>query len=108
MNEAKEKLIELLKLSDACLCDLCGEKGAIDRVAGVIADNLLANGVTIQKWIPVTERLPEYRQTVVVCVHFPFDENARRAVAPYTPEMQPTFWERVTHWMPLPEAPKEP
>ena len=61
---------------------------------------------SVSKWIPVTERLPEYRQIVAVCVHFPFDENARMAVAPYTPEIQPMFWERVTHWMPLPEPPK--
>ena len=59
------------------------------------------------KWIPVTERLPEFGQNVAVVVHFPFDENAKMAVAPYNTEMHPMFWERVTHWMPLPEAPKE-
>ena len=52
MPNIKEKLIELIKLSDACICDLCGEKGAIDRVAGVIAENLIANGVTLAADIP--------------------------------------------------------
>ena len=43
----REKLIESLKRSPACICDLCGEEGALDRVAGVIADNLINDGVTI-------------------------------------------------------------
>jgi hypothetical protein len=58
------------------------------------------------KWIPVTERLPEYRQIVAVRVHFPFDENARTAVTQYTQNYNPHFWERVTHWCELPEPPK--
>lgn len=58
------------------------------------------------KWIPVTERLPEYGQIVAVRVHFPFDENARTAVTPYTTNYNPHFWERVTHWCELPEPPK--
>ena len=45
----KEKLVELIKLSDACLCDLCGEAGRSDIVAGVIVDNLIALGVTVQE-----------------------------------------------------------
>ncbi len=43
----RKKLVELIKLSDACLCDLCGEKGAQDRAAGVIAANILASGQVI-------------------------------------------------------------
>ena len=58
------------------------------------------------KWIPVTERLPEYRQIVAVRVHFPFDENARTDVTQYNPNYNPQFWERVTHWCELPEPPK--
>lgn len=58
------------------------------------------------KWIPVTERLPEYRQIVAVRVHFPFDENASTDVTQYTPNYNPHFWERVTHWCELPAPPK--
>lgn len=43
----REKLIALLKLSPSCICDLCGENGRLDEVAEIIADNLIANGVTI-------------------------------------------------------------
>jgi hypothetical protein len=110
--DMKEKLVELLKLSDACLCDLCGEKGAIDRVAGVIADNLIAHGVTVQEWISVKDRLPEYDQ-VVLC--YKDDRGVR--IGKHMPE---TYADGVvafkdlardyvfgaTHWTPLPQPPK--
>ena len=62
-----------------------------------------ANGVTVQEWIPVTERLPEKEMEVIVytgnrlkpsvfCYHF------------WTADM--LSWQAVTHWMPLPEPPK--
>ena len=123
----KEKLIELLKLSDACICDLCGEEGALDRVAGVIADNLIANGVTVQEWIPVTERLPEIGDTYLVVVKYKYDweddYTIDTDVAMFHPYDNPdayidnrwdTYidWDEgqqyihVTHWMPLPEPPK--
>lgn len=127
MPNTREKLIELLKLSDACICDLCGEEGALDRVAGVIADNLIANGVTVQEWIPVTERLPEIGDTYLVVVKYKYDweddYTIDTDVAMFHPYDNPdayidnrwdTYidWDEgqqyihVTHWMPLPEPPK--
>lgn len=56
-------------------------------------------------WIPVTERLPEDRKTVlatvneVVCVAF-YGNYTWREVETYS-----IFY--PTHWMPLPEPPKE-
>ena len=54
---ATEKLIELVR-------DAIKWRPSIARVVGEtdtkkIADHLIANGVTIQRWIPVTERLPQ-------------------------------------------------
>lgn len=31
-----------------------------------LADHIIASGVTVQKWIPVTEMLPEQNRTVLV------------------------------------------
>lgn len=60
----REKLIELLDDIQRC-----GEDFDDYEIYGMrlpnsvsnddVADHLIANGVTIQKWIPVTERLPE-------------------------------------------------
>lgn len=36
------------------------------ELAENIADDLIANGVTVQEWIPVTERLPEEWVDVLV------------------------------------------
>ena len=75
-----------------------------------IASYLIANGVTVQEWIPVTERLPENiaNRVLVVCersngvfyAHYekPFWINL---------ETDKPFISTVTHWMPLPEPPKE-
>ena len=74
-----------------------------------IASYLIATGVTVQAWIPVTERLPENiaNRVLVVCersngvfyAHYekPFWINL---------ETDKPFISTVTHWMPLPEPPK--
>lgn len=76
-----------------------------------IADHLLANGVTFQKWIPVTERLPEDFVSVIIYVPsespLPMVKEAYRANEFWATKMQIFSDEEVTHWMPLPEPPKE-
>ena len=82
-----------------------------------IADLLIANGVTVQEWIPVTERLPEtipcnagteYSEAVFVLT------SGRKVMAAVWDGIDWLeafgYWEawgeKVTHWMPLPELPK--
>lgn len=56
--EVKEKLVELIRHTPCCA--FSSRKAAVH-----IADHLIENGVTIHGWIPVTERMPEERQSVV-------------------------------------------
>lgn len=67
----REKLVELLK-TNACpspfMCDTaCRYYGFGDCFPDRFADHLLANGVTVQEWISVNDRLPE-AGGYVVCI----------------------------------------
>ncbi len=114
----REKLIALLgqcscAYSPPCTgeCGECHNVEMFDDEIANIADHLLANGVTFAtdnnvggKWIPVTERLPKDEANILVCHKNGFvTTNAWLG----------THWwfknekNPITHWMPLPEPPKE-
>ena len=107
MDNTREKLIELL-------ITLPSNLFVGTTVAECIADHLIANGVTVQKWIPVTERLPEKEDWYLVfttpnrgyksinkgyfCKGYDWDK--------FTPRWHGSggTWANVTHWMPLPSV----
>ena len=104
MPNTREKLIEILEtVVDPVMVAVCGE---VNVSTARVAEHLIANGVTVQKWIPVTERLPEKEdanEEGTVLVRY-IDER---------PQYQLIEWELlwlcsrgISHWMPLPEAPK--
>ena len=107
----KEKLIWLLCNAHSKSC----EASAFDGISyaeqlSMEADFLLENGVTFAKdtnvpsWIPVSERLPEQGQEVIVYT----GGVLKPSVHPYLFwDASYDSWLRVTHWMPLPEPPKE-
>lgn len=87
-----------------------------------LADYLIAHGVTVQKWIPVEEELPE----TIPCTAGTAYSNAVNALTSGRKVItaifdgedfigDAAFWdaedEVITHWapvlLPLPEAPKE-
>ena len=68
MND-REKLIEIIGLTEYGNGALVGknfQRGFI----GKIADHLIANGVTVQKWIPVSERLPDKNDKYIVFLKY--------------------------------------
>ena len=100
--DVREKLVELLK---SILPNFrnnmayWGEKPIYE-----FADCLLANGVTVQEWISVDDRLPEQGEEAI-CIAADGD----MMIGKYTEWgwMFPCYFEELTHWMPIPEPPKE-
>ena len=101
--DVREKLVELLKESK--LCSKRFDDQYSDHTISIIADHLIANGVTVQEWILVKDRLPKHDEIVIICT----DENFI-----YAGELVGDTWfldndswtATVTHWMPLPRPPK--
>lgn len=93
MPDIKEKLVELMELN-------------IDYgLADILADHLIANGVTIQKWISVEERLPERHKDVLV--HYENGKIGLEMLMSWGAFTLERLHGKATHWMPLPEPPKE-
>ena len=102
--DVREKLVELIE-SARCWGSNTSEE---------IADHLISNGVTVQEWISVNDRLPEPKHEfdarnwylvalsngVVKELAYEFNNNSvfgygwRETAYP------------VTHWMPMPNPPK--
>lgn len=134
IDNVREKLIELLASKPELLQNLNVHISKLFK----LADHLIANGVTFAtdnnvggKWIPVTERLPEERDSifakwymteiwrpgmyctvsnnVIACVEI--GSRTRLVTEAHTKDGKWNVegvlggW-RVTHWMPMPEPPK--
>ena len=64
-----------------------------------IADHLIDNGVTVQEWIPVKDRLPDVGKFVLIY-------NEINGVCLDYHDGATFGYYDVTHWMPLPNPPK--
>lgn len=79
-----------------------------------LIERLIAHGVTVQKWISVKERLPKYGVPVLAADS---RDGFVRELCLEKYAGDKVFWvseghwclntDEVTHWMPLPEPPKE-
>ena len=113
--DIRKKLVELLK-TNACpspfMCDpTCRYYGFEDCFPDRFADHLIANGVTVQEWVPVTEKLPEDGGYYLVVHRNKYNGSISIAFEMYIKCKIGEWWENdyaydVTHWMPLPELPK--
>ena len=135
--DVREKLVEIMEdlgcNDEYCKdCEFCNDiDGCVLRRKEIIADRLIANGVMVQKWISVKDRLPEMgehyqSEDVLVCIDYRPDdpdttEDSYVSIDhvdfncfgqgwfscerddPRYGEPSPYF---VTHWMPLPTPPK--
>ena len=100
--DVKEKLVELLDTN-------CGYVDEVE--AEVLADYLIANGVTVQEWVSVKDMLPE-AGGYVVCIA---KRNPFSRFMPMVARIEKNGWvnpiteqyiSEVTHWMPMPPLPK--
>ena len=77
---------------------------------GEIAEKLIANGVTVQEWISVDDRLPEEKVNCIVHYKHAYCDNDDYwaiGICFYDGEkFQVGLAYKVTHWMPLPLPPK--
>ena len=93
--DVREKLIEILRKP-------IFPHELVDPTEAV-ADYLLDNGVTVQEWISVDDRLPEPFESVLVFRDgkISIDYNEENGWFAYD-----LNGKRVTHWMPIPQPPK--
>lgn len=99
----REKLVELIESARYCGSNTSEE----------IADHLISNGVMVQEWISVDDRLPEEGE-YVLCVLKGFNYGGKIQVCKFVPadkfKDKPYFehfrngFPSVTHWMPLPST----
>ena len=100
--DVREKLVELL-------LPFIGIRSWSER----ISNHLIYNGVTVQKWIPVTERLPEIGRKCLIANREIVVRGWLRPDGVWkTGVSSDDTWSKFslyppTHWMPLPELPKE-
>ena len=125
--DVREKLMELLQDENNPVWRWFPNNATMAQ----LADDLINSGVTVQEWIPVTERMPDeheslfarYKGTekwhnamfttssdrVIVCAEY---ENGERIIKTASTiegvwKVKDSFYPcRVTHWMPFPQPPK--
>jgi hypothetical protein len=111
-DRVKEKLVEVLNNSFEKQYE---KRGLL--TAQHTATDLIANGVTVQEWISVKDRLPEKDGRYLCNYHFgEYPKMTFAQVLDYyatdiVPHFQHTLGDgsmKVTHWMEIPQLPQPP
>ena len=99
--DVRKKLVEIIQNSVG---------GCARNWAEVIADGLIAHGVTVQEWISVNDRLPEEKVNCIVHYKYAYCDNDDYwaiGICFYDGEKFQMDWSyKVTHWQYLPQPPK--
>ena len=107
--DVREKLIDILK--QAPFEGKVLDEWWWEEKIKIIADHLIANGVTVQEWISVKDRLPGKNVNCIVHYKHAYCNNdgywAIGSCFYDGEKFQIGLAYKVTHWMPLPEPPKE-
>lgn len=116
-----EQIVKSLRACGRNCCDdcVCFKEKMLCKVKNLEAADLIEQQAAkiaeleakVPRWIPVTERLPEIEQRVLV-----LDRHGNamvRTLRYLTGEKEPSFRpdglvprKHITHWMPLPEPPE--
>ena len=105
--DVMEKLVELLQDEKNPVWNWFPNNMAMMQ----LADYLIVNGVTVQEWISVKDRLPE-AGGYVVCIA---KRNPFSRFMPMVARIEKNGWvnpiteqyiSEVTHWQPMPQPPK--
>ena len=99
--DVREKLVELIESARYWGSNTSEE----------IVENLISNGVTVQEWISVKDRLPETQVEVLTYS----DGNGVRSACLLASNEETNMWYLcrtdklsidATHWQPMPQPPK--
>ena len=75
-----------------------------------VADHLVSNGVTVQEWISVKDRLPEEKVNCIVHYKHDYYNNDGYWAIGFCfydgEKFRIDLGYKVTHWMPMPELPE--
>ena len=98
--DVREKLVELIESARYWGSNTSEE----------IAENLISNGVTVQEWISVDDRLPEEKINCIVHYKHAYCNNDGYWAIGFCfydgEKFRSDLGYKVTHWMPEPEPPK--
>lgn len=112
MNNTSGKLVPMVDAADAI--------EELSREVDIDNDAMTAMYASMPRWIPVTERLPKTRKSILgkrsskVIVAFRFDDGTQGTDTAHTLNGEWVFEDHITvvartitHWMQLPKPPKE-
>ena len=114
--DVREKLVELLseKCMETCkqrkgyVCSVEECKRSKEKCCGFYADHLISNGVTVQEWVSIDDRLPENgKEGVLIVLRWGEVDIGWCEDGRWRSEFVNEYEEgEVTHWMLLPQPPK--